>query len=394
MLSVLLFIFINIINSLPPDPPSFSWDTIPLFIHAGNGSGSLNATAAKYMSTFPLATLPQAQGGPNGHIYNCTDPEKMICEEDAQIMALAQIKSYNTTTRTLFYLNSFYNLPQYNLSRFFYGANEKYLLHYKGKLAYTGDCNPNKGHSNTTIFDLSQNETRNAWLNTVKYAMTHSLNAVDGIFSDRGRAQLQEDLSCLNWTQQQINDWDNGHILMIQQAMDIVRNANPSRGIIIPNGADIDKVNGIFYENFAQNDSRHVPPGNDLNNLMNDYGIRISEVHKDKCNPLGGDSNYNTTLASYLIGAYKFTYFACTKAFSLQNDWDIIWQNKDYKKPLGEPLSNATYNKQTQTYYRAFAKGVKVWLDYEWQYPCIKWADGSMTGTNDDCKRYEKHVFS
>ena len=169
MSSLLLVLFINTryggaMHQIPPNPPSFSWDTIPLFIHAGNGSGPLNQTAAKYMSTFPIATIPQHQAGPNGPIENCSNPQQMICEEDALIMALSQIKSYNNNTRTLFYLSSFFNMPWYNLSTFFYGENEKYLLHYNGTLAKMGVCNPNAGHANLTIFDLSQNETRNIWL--------------------------------------------------------------------------------------------------------------------------------------------------------------------------------------------------------------------------------------
>ena len=40
---------------------------------------------------------------------------------------------------------------------------------------------------------------------------------VDGIFADRGRAELQNDVGCYNWTKQQINDWNNGQYEIIMQ---------------------------------------------------------------------------------------------------------------------------------------------------------------------------------
>ena len=61
----LMFIIFTSLSQLPPSPPQFSWDTIPLFMHAQNESGSLNETAAKHMSTFPLTTIAKSQGQNN-----------------------------------------------------------------------------------------------------------------------------------------------------------------------------------------------------------------------------------------------------------------------------------------------------------------------------------------
>ena len=165
----------------PPSPPPFSWDTVPLFIHAGNISGPLNDTAAKYMSSFPIATLPHSQAGPDGQIKFCNASTNMICEEDALLLALKSIRSYNGDTRTLFYLNTLLNFPWYNLSNAFNGENEKYLLHYDGKLIFYADCH--KGAVNVTMFDMSKNETRILWLNTIQYAMTKYPGVVDGTYS-------------------------------------------------------------------------------------------------------------------------------------------------------------------------------------------------------------------
>ena len=143
--TAVIFVLISLIwkslSQLPPSPPPFSWDTIPLFIHAANGSGSLNQTAAKYMSTFPIATIDKMQEqNTSNPVCSLTEP----CEEDKIIAALQQIRSYNKDVRTIFYLNTMINFPQYALSQNFTGSNEKYLLHdANGNLLYMDACNKN-----------------------------------------------------------------------------------------------------------------------------------------------------------------------------------------------------------------------------------------------------------
>ena len=154
---------------MPPSPPPFSWDTVPLFIHGANSSGPLNDTAAKYMSSFPLATIEKFQDVNNHPICNPNSNEP--CEEDRMLLALSQIRSHNKSTRTIFYLNSMLNFPQYNLSTMFNGENEKYLLHdVNDNIIWYGNCGDigGDGSTNTTIFDISQNETRDIWLNNLK----------------------------------------------------------------------------------------------------------------------------------------------------------------------------------------------------------------------------------
>ena len=43
--------------AIPSSPPDFSWETLPLFMHSGNGSGPLSTTTADYMSRFPIVTM-------------------------------------------------------------------------------------------------------------------------------------------------------------------------------------------------------------------------------------------------------------------------------------------------------------------------------------------------
>ena len=98
------------------------------------------------------------------------------------------------------------------------------------------------------------------------------------------------------------------------------------------------------------------------------------------------NEEYNQTLAAYLIGAGEYMYYMCTHGWAIQDGWDIAWENPDFKKPLGEPLGNATL--KDGVYYREFKQGVKVWIDEQWEYPCIKWGDGSITGSKSSCNKY------
>ena len=377
----LLLLSTALSSGLPPSPPPFSWDTVPLFIHAMNESGALNDSAAKYMSTFPLATIEKSQGQSESNpVCSLTEP----CEEDKIIGALQQIRSHSSDVRTIFYLNSIINFPEYNLSTQFYGDNEQYLLHddKTGELVFLSECHP--GAPNHTIFDVSFNETRQFWLNTVRYAMTKHPGTVDGIFADRARANTSIDLDCVNFTDQHRADWQQGHTLMIQEAMDLVSSINKDRGIIICNGADLEGLNGRMFENFELNDANGVPPGNNLPQLTLEEGLRVSEVHEDKCSFYS--EAYNASLAAYLIGAVPYSYYMCTESWTLQTGWDIAWENKDFEQPLGAPKGNATL--KDNVYHREFGHGVQVFLDSQWKYPCIKWSDGSLTGTAQNCNKY------
>eukprot|EP01084_Bolivina_argentea_P293515 504818_1 len=375
-------LIVNCITTLPPSPPPFSWDKIPLFMHAGNESGPLNETAAKYMSRFPLATIEKMQDQYANPI--CTLNSTKACEEDRIIAALKQIRKYSQDTRTIFYLNSLLNFPQYNLSAQLF-ANEKYLLHdQNGKLVWYSQC---ANGPNTTVFDLSQNETITMWLNTIEYAMTAEPGVVDGAFVDRGNTNMSSYAHCIDISKQKMEQWNQGHIYMLEQTQKLISSINKERGILIVNNADINGANARMFENYRYNDTWSVNGvTNDLINVMNEKGKRISEVHGDKANY--GGFIYNQTVAAYLIAAYEYSYYACTNGWTLQSGWDKMWENTDYNKALGVPVGDAVYNNVTKVYYREFKSGTKVWIDLEWNYPCVKWSDGTITGNATDCAKY------
>eukprot|EP01084_Bolivina_argentea_P265380 449816_1 len=91
---VLVLLWIPLFAVLPPSPPVFSWDTLPLFVHVANQGGPLSTTQAQFMASFPLATIDKKQDVAKNKT-SCT--LGINCEEDKIIDALKQIRSYNIT---------------------------------------------------------------------------------------------------------------------------------------------------------------------------------------------------------------------------------------------------------------------------------------------------------
>lgn len=363
---------------LPPKPPAFSWDTVPRFMHAANESGPLTTEDAAYMAQFPLVTIEKMQA-----LHSpCPDNKPAPCQEDKIIAACRAVRAANTTARTHFYLNSLINFPQYRLAATM-AANTSLLLHdAAGKLVEL----KLHGSQTFTIFDHSNAGTREAWLHTAQYALASGV--VNGIFCDRGRASAQVDLRHFKLAPGKAEAWDAGHRLLMVQLQHMV-SANPllpGTGIVIPNGIDLDPLNGRMYEDFEPVDKTSVPPGNDLLHLRQER--RVVEVHKDFCPPgIGADASlrFNASLAAYLVGAVEYSYYGCTMGWTLSEGWEVV--HPEYTYPLGEPLGEATL--ANGVWSRGFTSGTRVWLDAEqWQHPCIRWGNGAETGLEEDCGKY------
>ena len=350
-------------------------------MHAANASGPLNDSAARWMARYPLVTIENVQASAAQPAHK--QQEKKI------VAALEKVKSLNSSTRTLFYLNTIINFPQYDLSDKFLPQPELLLHDASGKLAMV-----KLGGGEHTIFDLSLLPARRLWLSTIDEVMSSS-KSVDGVFTDRGRATAEFDLRSVNLTAAKRSIWNEGHVMLIRQLMMLVQQHRPQTGIVIPNGANIDGVNGRMFENFQVNDSRSVPPNNDILALQAEAQEgRIAEVHRDNCAAGSGAQAplaFNESLPAYLVGAVSHSYYGCTEGWALQTGW-MEWR-PEYSKPLGEPIGEA--EKVNGTWTRRFSKGTRVRLDEtdtstDWLHPCIQWADGTWTGLEEDCK---KHVL-
>lgn len=96
---------------------------------------------------------------------------------------------------------------------------------------------------------------------------------------------------------------------------------------------------------------------------------------------------YAGSLASFLIGATEYDYYACTKGWGFDMGWGHWFA--DYDRPLGSPTGAAVHT--SGHWYRKFSSGTQVWLDphentdTSWGSSCIKWSDGAITQSNNFC---------
>eukprot|EP01084_Bolivina_argentea_P265379 449815_1 len=375
---VLVLLWIPLFAVLPPSPPVFSWDTLPLFVHVANQGGPLSTTQAQFMASFPLATIDKKQDVAKNKT-SCT--LGINCEEDKIIDALKQIRSYNNSVRTIFYLNTILNFPQYNLSSLFFENNASLLVHDRfGNLVWDSGCGGGEGKKNTTIFDLAQPLAQTYWLNTIKYALTKYPNVVDGAFGDRANGNLKQAVPCYNFTSEHVNKWNDGHYQLMQETMELILSINPERGIFITNNMEINGTNARMYENFD---------GTQVVDLLNDamQNERIIEVHD-----YPQQHSLNQTVTAFLISAYDHSYYASTNGWTTTNGWKHVYP--EYINPLGAPLGNATLNKYNNitAYYREFEHGVSVWLEQNGKHPCIKWNATYFTGKIEDCRLYNSSI--
>ena len=61
--------------------------------------------------------------------------------------------------------------------------------------------------------------------------------------------------------------------------------------------------------------------------------------------------NITDSLAAFLIGAEKYSYYACSRGWYIEPDW-IKWHD-EYDKPLGEPMGKAVLNGDVWSIIRA-----------------------------------------
>eukprot|EP01083_Nonionella_stella_P078864 216081_1 len=81
-------------------------------------------------------------------------------------------------------------------------------------------------------------------------------------------------------------------------------------------------------------------------------GILV-EAHAHACDDI------TDTLAAFLIGANKYSYYACSDGWQWPDNWNKWWSQ--YDKPLGKPVGAAV--KKGDVYSRSFESGTNVTFD-------------------------------
>lgn len=318
--------------------PEFSWETLPVFFHSSNSSGPYNEEALKTISKFQMATIEKWMGFdiPN------------IDDEDEMVLTMKAIKEINPKITTYFYMNSFKDRQE--MTRMARELNEhpQYSLR---------DSNGTRvKYSHFYVFDQSNPEVQQWWLNICLNA-TKFANG-DGCFCDSSQR--------LNITfrpepsKDKVKAWSEG---LLNLTRDVQKALGDDKLLIgkVPGQPYVKAVQIEFFE--AKNDS--------IISLM--LGAKLGQVVQAhvpvrvKCS-----SDLTDYIATFLIGAGKYSYFGCGNWTSVGNDTDSLTWRSEYDRPLGAPLGIAKYDSGVWT--RSFASGTKVTFDTKTNKGEIKWS--------------------
>ena len=108
----------------PPPPPyhpgpypavKFSWDTVPVFFHSDNMSGSFSEESLRIIARYPIVTIEKYMGPSGGAEMGPGKSAPVCCEEDRMLAALATVKAHNKNASTIMYFNTVLDFPQYRL---------------------------------------------------------------------------------------------------------------------------------------------------------------------------------------------------------------------------------------------------------------------------------------
>eukprot|EP01051_Picozoa_sp_SAG22_P015412 SAG22_NODE_2009_length_3150_cov_3.039331_2_plen_248_part_00 len=110
---------------------------------------------------------------------------------------------------------------------------------------------------------------------------------------------------------------------------------------------------------------------------------------------LVGNAIYNSTLASFLLGAGDNDAYGIGFGYECGTGGWLRWDT-NLDKPLGEPAAPA--QNVSNIWTRSFKSGVKVYMNATPVVSvgarlatCITWADGSETARNDGCSQLRAH---
>ena len=180
---------------------------------------------------------------------------------------------------------------------------------------------------------------------------------VDGCFSDRPN---QNSFGGYNFTQQDLLQFEIGHNKSISSAQVEMNKFNASI-MISNNGWVPTDIVATMLQIFEAEEQY-------IEQLLSfsTKGILV-EAH---AGVKAGCDDITDTLAAFLIGMNKYSYYACSTGWIWPDSWDKWYP--EYDKPLGEPLG-AAVNKNG-IYSRSFKSGTNVTFDTSTNTGKIEWA--------------------
>eukprot|EP01084_Bolivina_argentea_P038740 71636_1 len=341
--------------------PQWSWDHVPVFMHTCNTSGPWNNKTLQYFTKFPIITFTKGSG-----LYATEQPYASQYAEDKIIEACTQIKALKPEIICILYYNSIRDWTYYKLHDTFIEHPSWWLRDNNQQIVLVSGANSfPKPAQGLLVPDYRQKIVSTFWASECYNITSKNIGIIDGCFSDT--AQINS-FPGYNFTAQDLNEFEIGHnasLTLIQSEL----NKTNSSIVIADNGWVPEGVLGTMIQKFEPNE-------NNIKQLLSfsEVGILI-QARSDKCNGGATQGGFINTLAAFLIGANKYSYYACSDGFEWPDNWNK-W-HAAYDKPLGEPVGAAFKN--GTVYRRSFKSGTTVTFDTSTNNGTIIWANDTTS---------------
>jgi hypothetical protein len=368
--------------------PSFSWDTLPVFHHAGKTSGLYTEREIAFLAEhFALVVFEK--------MHAQQDPRFKNQLEKAVFQNAKRIKALNPNVKILAYLNAFLDNCPYSWQEELQAHPEWLLRNEQGEPIYKV-----RGSSKIPQFDITHPKWQQWWLNAVQKTTGHP--DIDGLFID---ALIQ----VVRHPQKKRNTWGWSKYLAMRAECDTVLSKTRSimnpRKIIINNGLFatvpglddggigwLEYASGAMAEHFGAFGSRKRDGKLDPELMAREIELIQNAAARGKIvlvkgwpgdfswlNPKYKSFTRNEkqnlakkrldfSLAAFLIAAEQYSYFGYSWGWQHDHGW-MQWY-PEYDKPLGPPLQPA--QQDGWTYTREF-RHASVRLDLEREEGQILW---------------------
>ncbi|QGJ68685.1 Hypothetical protein PBC10988_3460 [Planctomycetales bacterium 10988] len=361
--------------------PSFSWDTVPLYMHIRKAT-SFNAEELSFISQFPLITFEKA----TGHLDHGS-------VEAGTLVAAKAIKQLNPATKILCYRNVFVHYSNY-------ASNEK-LDRIDGGLLVDLNSGSNKLVRNRVpAYDLSNPDVRNWWIDSC-LTMTQQ-PAIDGLFIDGNIKALENGYLKSQIGAEKKLAVKEGYLTLMERTRkavgedkilvaNLIRARFPQAGLEYMNYFDGSYLENFFHNigntTYAEYASKGIEAvqkaGNDGKIIAFSTAYQVPQQSDNKLSTIRDiDDQIKMIetdeearkemlycLATFLICAEQYSYFRCD-GYSADNKTNWNRWYPEFDKPLGPPQGRATRNGYEFT--RRF-EHASVWLDVEHGKSKIQW---------------------
>ncbi|GBG24525.1 Hypothetical Protein FCC1311_007442 [Hondaea fermentalgiana] len=421
--------------------PYWDWDWVQIWTQRGRRASTISESDLDFMETYPVAMYVVSKS-----VEQEVDPEYVHCLEK-MTSVFASLKAKVPSLPVLSYLNSALNFPMLDrvwcplqnvenaslpnvsldISKPRYGCE----ISSDGIISRTSSV---AEETDVPLFDLRNDQVVRTMID---FANASANVGFQGIFLDRADINCATKRVCKpSWipatfaSEAEALRWDAAHDAMMQE---IQSEIFPS-AIVVGNNRNVPGLSARQHEKFGI-EEYHLKPSEALESFME--GARSGKVMQAFANPCSIDEatiNFSygdqlvsgrfmriNTLAMFLIGMCRYSYYSCALGFIADNAWnerqpnnadlnlsdEELWAGNvfypEYSYNLGEPQGYALeehLDDGQSLYYREFKSTLRgnttrVWLhikservrnDASGTYDIrsvIEWADGNISSSSD-----------